>query len=210
MYTEVQKNIEKRLAKEKKGQLFFLSDFRGLGAETAIRKALSRICKEGKIKRIAQGIYLLPEIDPLIGEIMPSMMSVAEAIAKKEHIRIKPVGSYALHKLGLTTQVPMKLVYLTDGAARTIKLGRTTIKFKPTTPKKLSSEGELSSLIIQALEELGTENIEAHVRNRIKELLLKENRKKLMKDLKLAPGQISDYIFSLLNEASNDGMVKTK
>lgn len=210
MNNVVHKEIEKKVAKYKKGHLFFLSDFRGLGSEAAIRKALSRLSKEGKIKRIAQGIYLLPEIDPVLGELLPSMSSVAEAIATKEHIRIKPVGSYALHKLGLTTQVPMKLVYLTDGAAKTIKLGKTTIKFRPTTPKKLSSEGELSSLIIQALQELGTENIEPDVRKRIKELLFKEDRKKLMKDIKLASGQVSDYIFSLLNEKSNDGMVEIK
>lgn len=210
MDTKVHTEIEKKLTKGKRGHLFFLSDFRGLGSEAAIRKALSRLSKEGKIKRIAQGIYLLPEKDPVLGELMPSMASVAEAIAKKEHIRIKPVGSYALHKLGLTTQVPMKLVYLTDGAARTIRIGKNTIKFKPTTPKKLASEGELSSLIIQALQELGTENLEPNIRTRIKELLLKEDRKKLMKDIKLAPGQISDYLFSLLNEASNDRMAKAQ
>lgn len=210
MGTKVHTEIEKKLAKGKRGHLFFLSDFRGLGSEVAIRKALSRLCKESKIKRIAHGIYLLPERDPVLGEIMPSMASVAEAIAKKEHVRIKPVGSYALHKLGLTTQVPMKLVYLTDGAARTIRIGKNTIKFKPTTPKKLASEGELSSLIIQALQELGTENLEPNIRTRIKELLFKEDRKKLMKDIKLAPGQISDYLFSLLNEDSNDRIAKAQ
>jgi hypothetical protein len=200
MNATVHKQIEKKLVKIKKGQLLLLSDFREMGSDVAIRKAFSRLSKEGKIKRIARGIYLVPESDSVLGELMPSMESVAEFIAKKEHIRIKPVGSYALHKLGLTTQVPMKLVYFTDGPARLIKIGKTTIKFKPTTPKKLSLEGELSSLIIQALEELGTENLEPGTIKRIKELLKKEDPKKLMKDLKLAKATISKFLFALLNE----------
>lgn len=208
MDTIVHKEIEKKLAKAKKGHLFFLSDFRGLGSEVAIRKTLSRLCKESKIKRIAHGIYLVPKTDPTLGELMPSMESIAETIAKKEHIRIKPVGAYALHKLGLTTQVPMKLVYLTDGSARIIKIGKNTIKFKPTTPKKLVMAGKLSSLIIQALDELGTENLEQNTIERIKELLMKEDRKKLMYDIKLAPANISDFLFSLLKNEKNDRMVK--
>lgn len=196
----VHKEIEKKLLKGKGGQLFFLSDFRGLGSEAAIRKSFSRLSKTGKVKRIAQGIYLIPKIDPVLGELMPSMESVAETIAKKEHIRIKPVGAFALHKLGLTTQIPMKLVYLTDGPARIVRIGKNTIKFKPTTPKKLSMEGKLSSLIIQALEELGTENLDPNIKHRIKELLFKEDHKKLLKDIKLAPANISDFVFALLKE----------
>ena len=200
MDIEVHKEIEKKLVKGKGGQLFFLSDFRGLGSEAAIRKSLSRLSQSGKIKRIAQGIYWVPKTDPVLGEIMPSLESVAETMAKKEHIHIKPVGAFALHKLGLTTQVPMKLVYLTDGPARIIRIGKNTIRFKPTTPKKLALEGKLSSLIIQALEELGTENLEPNIKQRIKELLFKEDRKKLLKDIKIAPAPISDFLFSLLKE----------
>lgn len=196
----VHKEIERRLAKSRKGQLIFLSDFRDIGSQAAIKMALSRLSTHGKIKRIAHGIYLIPKSDPVLGEIYPSMEEIAEAVAKKEHVKIKPAGAYALHKLGLTTQVPTKLVYITDGAPRQIKIGKTTIKFKATTRKKLALEGEISSLIVQALEELGTKNIEPSTKQRIKELLLKEDQKKLMSDIKLAPVQISDYLYSLLKE----------
>lgn len=197
---KVHREIEKKLAKAKKGHLFFLSDFRGMGSEGAVKMALSRLIKAGKVKRIAHGVYLVPEMDPILGTKLPSMESVVEAIAKKEHIRVKPTGVYALHKLGLTTQVPMRLVYLTDGALKQIKIGKTIIKFKPTTPKKLSLQGKLSSLIIQALEEIGTENLDRSTIERIKELLKKEEPKKLLADLKLAPTRISEFLFSLLKE----------
>lgn len=204
MEATLHREIEKKLNRSKKGKLFFLNDFRGMGSETAIRKALSRLTASGKIKRIAQGIYVVPEVDDVLGELLPPMEKIAEAVAEKEHIKIKPIGAYALHKLGLTTQVPTKLVYITDGPRRIIRLGRNSIRFKPTTPKKLALQGELSSLIIQALEELGTDNLDETMKVRIKDLLLKEDHKTLIQDLKLAPARISEYIFSLLKENKND------
>ena len=188
----------------------FLSDFRGLGSNPTIRKAISRLTKEKKINRVSQGIYVVPEIDPVLGELSPSLESIAEAVAKREHVKIKPAGPFALHKLGLTTQVPMKLVYITDGVRRKIKVGRAIIKFEATTRKKLALQGEISSLIVQALEELGTENIQPEIKQKIKELMQKEDRKKLMTDIKLAPARISEYLYSLLKEQYNDRIVKSK
>lgn len=204
----IHKEIEQRLAKRKKGQLIFLSDFRDIGSQAAIKKALSRLSKIGKIKRIAHGIYSIPKIDPLFGEINPSMEEIAHAVAKKEHVKIKPTGAYALHKLGLTTQVPMRIVYMTNGEPRQIKIGKGSIKFKATTPKKFALQGEISGLIVQALEELGVENINDDIRERIKELLLKEDKKKIMNDIKVAPVRISNYLYLILKEQENDRMVK--
>ncbi|GGC75736.1 hypothetical protein GCM10011387_31890 [Pedobacter quisquiliarum] len=190
--------IENTLKRKKKGNLIFPTDFRGMGSEAAIKMALNRLNKENIIKRIAHGIYLIPKIDPLFGAISPSPEEVAEALAKKEKVNIKPTGAYALHKLGLTTQVPTKLVYLTDGSPREIKMGKTIIKFKATTSKKLAMAGPYSSLIIQALEELGTDNIDEQTESKIKALLRKESPALLLNDLKLAPAKINDYIIKLL------------
>ena|SRR6218665_1297889 len=197
---KVHREIEKRVSKRKRGYLFFLSDFRGLGSDAAIKMAFSRLTKENKVKRLAKGVYVIPKIDPVIGMVLPSMEEIAQFIARKSKVRIKPAGAYALHKLGLTTQVPTRLVYITDGAARQIKIGRAIIKFKPTSPKKLALEGEISSLVIQALDELGPDNIEESTKARIKLLLKKEDPGKLLKDMKLAPGKISDFLYMLLKE----------
>lgn len=201
-------NIERALARYKPGDLIFPIDFRGEGSEGAIKMALSRLTKEEKIQRLAHGIYVKPKKDPLFGFIYPSAEMIAEAIAKKEKVRIKPAGAYALHKLGLTTQVPTKLVYLTDGAPRQIKVGNTFIKFKATKPKKLATIGKISSLVIQALEDINTIKIDAVSRERIKTLLLKEDPKKLRHDLKLAPAKVNDYIVKLLKESTDDRMAK--
>jgi hypothetical protein len=204
----VHKYISDSLSRRKKGSLVFLSDFRGSGSETAIRSTLSRLAKEGKIVRLAQGIYLLPKKDPLLGIVFPGAEEVAEAIAQKERLKIKPAGAYAVHRLGLTSQVPTRLVYITDGENRQIKMGKMVIRFKATTPKKMATQGKISALVIQALEELGTEKIDNTTREKIKDLLMKEDPSTLKKDLTLAPGRIHDFILHLLKK-TNDRLVTT-
>jgi predicted transcriptional regulator of viral defense system len=194
----VHKHIEHSISRRKKGELIFPTDFRSRGTQTAVKTALSRLSREGKLKRLAHGIYYVPKIDPLFGAIYPAPEEVAEVIAKKEKVRIKPSGAYALHRLGLTTQVPTRLVYITDGENRQIKIGKTVIRFKATTPKKMSLEGQLSSLVILALDEINPANIDNDTANKIKAILQKENPGHLKRNLLLTSGRIHDYIVKLL------------
>jgi hypothetical protein len=200
--------IENIINKKKEGELIFPTDFRGRGTEDAIKKALSRLSQKGMLKRLAHGIYYIPKTDPVLGELRPGADDVVKMLAKKEKIRVRPAGAYALHRLGLTTQVPTKLVYITDGHPRQFKLGKMQIKFKATTPKKLSTVGKISSLVIQALEEIGTENVDATTETKIQELLKKEDPKKLKHDLALAPAKVNDYIVKLLKKQDNDRMAE--
>ncbi|MFY9463712.1 MAG: DUF6088 family protein [Sediminibacterium sp.] len=94
----------------KEGQLFFPEDFIHLGSPEAIHMALSRLAKEKELTRLAKGIYLRPKVHPSHGSVTPSIEKIAAAIAKKDKIIIRPTGSYALNKLGRSTQVPMKVV----------------------------------------------------------------------------------------------------
>ena len=125
---ETESNISKLIKLKPRGALLFPDDFNHLGTPVAIRKALQRLREKGLIKQVTHGIYVCPKISKLIGELMPSAEEVAKGIAKRDKIKLVPTGSYALNALGLSTQVPMKLVFLTDGAARTIKVGKRTIK----------------------------------------------------------------------------------
>lgn len=144
-----------------------------------------------------------------MGELRPAADEVVKMLARKEKIRVRPAGTYALHRLGLTTQVPTKLVYITDGHPRQFKLGKLQIKFKATTAKKLSTSGKISSLVIQALDEIGTDKIDDMTKTKILELLRKEDPRKLKHDLALAPAKINDYIFRLLKKQENDRMAQT-
>ena len=192
------KHIEHSVSRRNKGDLIFPTDFRGKGTQTAVKTALSRLTREGKLKRLAHGIYYVPKIDPLFGAVYPVPEEVAEAIAKKEKIRIKPAGAYALHRLGLTTQVPTKLVYITDGENRQIKIGKTVIRFKATTPKKMALVGQLSSLVILALDELDLKNIDTDTEKKIIAILQKEKLGQLKRNLSLTSARIHDYIVKIL------------
>jgi len=191
-------SIENNIKRYKRGEVIMPSDFRGKGTQDAIKKTLSRLSTKGTIKRLGHGLYVLPKIDPLFGMILPSTEEVAIALAKKEKVKIKPAGIFALHKLGLTLQVPTKLVYLTDGNSRVITVGKNIIRFKSTTPKKMAIKGELSGLIILALEELGIDQIDELTKIKLRNLLEKENPMYLKQDLKLASVAVHDFLLKLI------------
>ncbi|OAB29667.1 Transcriptional regulator, AbiEi antitoxin, Type IV TA system [Flavobacterium fryxellicola] len=183
----IELQIENEIESQAKGTLLFGDSFTNFGSSEAIRKALQRLEEKGFITRIAQGIYVRPIISNYIGEVLPSAEEVATCIAKRDRAKIVPTGVYALNALGLSTQVPMNLVYLTDGAPRVIKIGKRTINFKRTTPKNLLAKGDISSLAIQALREIGSDQITDDEESKIIELLKKEDRSNLLHDIQLAP-----------------------
>lgn len=189
-----EEQIVELVSSSPRGTLFFPEDFEETGSSEAVRKALQRLENKGGIRRVAHGIYVLPKESSYIGEVMPSAEEVAEAIAKRDKIRIIPTGVYALHALGLSTQIPLKLVFLTDGAARTINVGKRTIKLKRTTPKNLMAKGKISSLVIQALREIGKDMVRPDELTQILKLLKEEDQQDLRHDIKLAPEWIKQIM----------------
>ena len=203
--------IESAISKRKPGEILFPTDFRGKGTQAAIKKAFSRLAKVGRVKRLAHGIYYIPKKDPVLGELRPDADEVVKMLARREHIRVRPAGAYALHRLGLTTQVPTKRVYITDGNSRQFSLGKMQVRFKATSPKKLSTIGKISSLVIQAIEEIGIDQISPDLERKIQELLRKEDPRKLKHDLTLASAKVNDYIIRLMkkNNIEDDRMAAT-
>jgi len=199
----IEKKIEKSIKSKPMGSLVLPDDFLSYGSSDAIRKALERLQDKKVIVRVAQGIYVRPKISKLIGTLLPTAEEVAEAIAKRDRIRTVPTGSFALNALGLSTQVPMNIVLLTDGSPRIIKVGKRTIKFKKTTPKNLLAKGKISRLVIQALKEIGNGKVTKVEEQRILELLKKENKKDLMYDIALAPVWIQKILKKALNDGKN-------
>jgi hypothetical protein len=183
----IESKIREQIESLPRGELLFPVDFFNLGSSEAIRISLFRLEKEGVIVRVAQGIYVRPKESQLIGQVLPSAEEVAEAISKRDKIRTIPTGIYALNALGLSTQVPTKIVLLTDGSPREIKVGKRVIVFKKTTPKNLLAKGKISSLAIQALKEIGNGKVSTEEENVIIKLLLSEQLDDLKHDILLAP-----------------------
>ncbi len=183
----IEKQIEKVIKRKPPGSLFSAGDFWDYGSSDAIRKALDRLENKKVILRVAQGIYVLPKISKLLGPLMPTAEEVADAIAKRDRIRTVPTGSYALNALGLSTQVPINIVLLTDGSPRQIKVGKRKIKFKKTTPKNLLAKGKISRLVIQAMKEISKGKVTEAEEKKIIDWLRKEDEKNLKHDIAMAP-----------------------
>lgn len=191
MTTSVQNKIENKIKSMKRGSILFPSNFDDIGNVEVVKKSLLRLENKKFLVRLAHGIYLYPKQDKLLGVLYPTIEEIAVAIANRDKARIIPTGITALNKLGLSTQIPMNVVFLTDGAPRSIVVGKRTIKFKRTSPKNLAVKGEITSLIIQALKEIGKDNVTAEQLEKIKIHLEKEKQEIIEHDAKLAPVWIS-------------------
>ncbi len=173
-----------------RGKIFFADDFVSIGSAENIRQTLGRFTKSEKIVRVANGIYYYPEEDEKLGLgiIMPSYDQIAHAIAERSHARIVPSGDYALNVLGLSTQVPLNCIYLTDGSPRKIVISDDRgIVFKKTAPKNLAFKNRLAMLITSALKSVKRENITQEQIQHIEKLLRKEDKESVLTDLALMP-----------------------
>ena len=182
----IEENILTAIKSKGRGSIFFPSDFTSYGEVKAVGKSLERLTAKGDIIRLARGIYTYPEVDTVLGlgVLMPSIEQIAETIARRDKARIVPTGIYALNRLGISTQVPMNIVYLTDGRS---------IQFKYTTPKNLSFTNPLAMLVTFALKEIGKDNVTDDIAKQIKNVLQKEEREKVLADEALMPAWIRTF-----------------
>jgi len=191
MTKSIQTRIENKIKSMKRGSVLFPSNFDDIGNVEVVKKSLLRLENKKFLVRLAHGIYLYPKQDKLLGVLYPTIEEIAIAIAERDKARIIPTGTTALNKLALSTQIPMNIVFLTDGAPRSILVGKRIIKLKRTSPKNLAVKGEITSLIIQALKEIGKNNVTAGQLEKIKIHLEKEKQEIIAHDTKLAPVWIS-------------------
>jgi hypothetical protein len=189
--------VIKRIYGHKRGWVFTPGSFKDHGTRRAIDLALMRHRDDGTIRQLARGVYDYPKIDKQLGNLQPSTDDVANALAGRDAIRLQPSGAYAANLLGLSTQVPMKVVYLTDGRTRTVQIGKRQIILKHTTPRNMATAGKISGLVIQALRHLGRKNVNTQVIAQLDRRLDAAARTQLMKDIRHAPAWITDIFRSL-------------
>ena len=179
--------IKRHIIRKGRGWVFTPSDFLNLGSRSTVDQALSRLAKDGTIRRLAQGVYDYPKVSARFGVLAPDPYTVAKVIADKDGHVIQVTPMQAANLLGLSTQVPAKPVYLTDGPSRTRQVGNTMIKFKRAAPKNLVGTGKRAGLIFQALRYVGQNGINDHVISRLANALSPSDAKSLYKDSLQAP-----------------------
>ena len=120
MLESIDDKILNSVMKRGRGVVFSTEEYAHYGDPDAVQKALSRMARKGVLLRVCHGIYCYPKIDKELGlgQLFPSYEDIAQVIAKRDKVRIFPAGALAQNMLGLSTQVPMNVVYLTDGSNR--------------------------------------------------------------------------------------------
>ena len=191
--------ILSRIYGKKRGWVFTQVHFRDLGNDLGTRKALQSLCDRGVTSRLSRGLYVYPKTHPQLGVLSPTPDQIALALAGKDDLRIQPSGAYAANLLGLSEQVPAKVVFLTDGTNRKIKVGNQEIILKRTTPKNMATAGRTSGLVIQALRYLGKDHVDDAVIDTLARRLSADDRRQLIKDIRHAPAWIG-AIFRRLPE----------
>ncbi|MCC7082370.1 MAG: hypothetical protein IT530_17010 [Burkholderiales bacterium] len=183
------------------GQVFAPGQFLDLGSRDAVDQALSRQCRAGTIRKVARGLYDLPRDHARFGRLAPSADAIAEAIKGRDAIRLQPSGAHAANVLGLSDQVPVRLVFLTDGRSRRVKIDGREIVLKQTTPRNIAAAGRTSGLVIQALRWLGKENVDDRVIAKLERILKPEDKATLLEDAHLAPAWIATIFHRLVGAA---------
>lgn len=200
MVETIENKIKTKISKAGRGSLFFPNDFTTYGSAKAVSKALERMVEKEELIRVARGIYTRPKVDPDLGVLHPSLDEIAHAIARRDRARIIPTGALALNVLGLSTQVPVNVVYLTNGNPRKIAVGKRTILFKKTSQRSIAAIGKISSLAIQALKDIGREALSESQLKTIVLRLREEKPDHLLHDMRLAP----EWIRQIFRQAIND------
>ena len=194
--------IYNRIISEKPQKVFVISDFCDLMDYGTAKKSLSRLESNNKIQKIMRGVYYNPRYSQLIQEYeKPSVDEVAKAIARNFKWTIAPSGNTALNQLGLSTQVPAKWIYFSDGPYKTYKIGIQELEFKHRTNKEISGMSEKTILVIQALKELGEEQITESVIQKLKRQLTDEEKLKLLNETK----QTTVWIFNIIKKIAQEG-----
>jgi len=200
MEDSISGKIRQRITKGKSGKIFFAKDFIDIGNDELINKTLFRLERNKTLIRLSHGIYLYPFIDKELGVMFPAPETIAKAIAKRDNARILPTGNHAINLLGLSTQVPMNVVYMTDGSPRKVTIGKRKITFKKTSPRNFNYKGKIIPLMVAALKTIGKDKVIPDYIARLEQILSQsEDKQILLNDVNHAPAWIKKILIPLLN-----------
>lgn len=186
--------IERRVKRSPEDAVFYSAQFLDLDSRAAVDLALSRLARAGALKRLARGLYARPHRHPVLGEVAPSVEAVAQALAKRDHVRLQPAGAYAANLLRLSEQVPARVVFLTDGKARKLRVGGQTIELRRAMPRMMAAAGRTTGLVIAGLRFIGRANVNKDRVTHLRKLLSAEDRRRLLKDIALAPAWMHPFL----------------
>src|SRR5579862_4290983 len=156
----IESKVLSRIYGRGRGSVITPNDFLDLGSRQAVGIALHRLVKKGVIRHLARGLYDYPRHDPRLGILSPPTEAIAKALASKYRLRLQPSGAHAANLLGLSEQVPVKVIFLTEGPSKRVMVGGKVIILKRTSTRNMATAGKVSGLVIQALRFMGQQDVD--------------------------------------------------
>ncbi len=193
----VAQTITRRIRSKGRGWVFTPKDFLDVGTRAAVDQTLSRLARKGAIRRLDRGVYDYPKQHDKLGTLSPYVGDLAQVIAAKTGDKIFPSGSAAANYLGLSTQVPARPVYLTNGASRTKTVAGRTIVLKHARVPIMNSVTDRANFVLQTLSYLGQNNIDDTVIQRCANRLDNRDIKDLSASVARIPGWMADIILKI-------------
>lgn len=203
MYGYCIDNIKKRLDTLGDGDIFIATDFLDIADYETVRKALNRLVDDGSIQKILRGVYYRPRYSELLREYeAPSPHNTALAIARKFNWNIAPSGSAALNMLGLSTQVPAKWSYISDGPYNRYELGKSIIEFKHRNNREIAGMSPKTALIIQGIKAIGKGKADKATIDKIRSSITDEERKSLLHE---ASSSVM-WVYQVIKQICTEGL----
>jgi len=184
----------------KSGAVFTPVQFLDFGTRAGVDQALSRLAKAGTIRRCGRGLYDIPRSHPWFGTLSPDPESAARAMAARGGHRLQPTGAASANLLGLSEQVPAKMIYLTSGGARKMKIKNMPIELRPGGRRQMAMRSKLSAMVAGALRSLGRGKVSPARLNGLRDRLTERNRQELRRDLPLMPAWMHPLIHHLITK----------
>lgn len=202
----VRTKVMARIRRRGPGTVHISKDFLDLGNRAAVDQALSRLVRSKTVKRLGRGLYYLPRMNKALGiEPVPGIDKVARALGRKTGSRVVPSAAVAANQLGLSTQVPAKPVYLTDGRTRRVTVGNAVIFLKHVPPKDLPLGSPASAMVFQALKYFGKDAVGKDIIARLRRVIPPAERRKLLKDVRYVTDWIARAVRDVCVEKSHHG-----
>lgn len=198
----VQAKLEEVLQTFEKGSLIVAQDFLDIGNYEAVKRALSRLHTEGKLTRVLRGLYQTPNYNAFLKkEIGPSPKKVAKKLAEKFGWTIAPAEDTALNELGLSTQVPAKYKFISDGPTKKYTMDNgLSIYFKHRANKEISNLTMKEAMVIEAIRTISQQHMNKQIRKKLSKILSEQEMQHLLVQGKLIPQWIYEEIQLLKEE----------
>lgn len=194
-------HIRKNIMYADIGTVFVLSDFADYGDYETVKKALQKLCEEGIIRRALPGVYYRPTFSSILRqEVPPKIEAVAEAIARNNNWTIIPEGEKGLNMLGLSTQVPAHTIFITNGPSKSYEVGKQKFEFRHVQPKNIVGLSAKTALVVEALRNLGEQNIDDSIVTRLQSIYTPEEKQQLMLETK----KVTRWIRSIMAQVVQD------